>query len=259
MVWTKLDDGDANAAGPRRMRDDDPLRGTAAYGYYVAAKGYCNKLLTDGFVRESDYGLVAEGLPAKLRDDLIARNLGAGLFKGAKGGFRVVDFLKDQLSRDQVLAKRARDARRVALARDPRLQADIKRRDDHRCRYCELPVVWNGRGAERGTFDHLDPDGPNDPWNLVVACNACNAAKRDGGEGRRGLVDAAKVLAIQLLIAAMYARTPHVHGTVSVARPPVTRVGTGRDGSGRVGRPRTGPPLRRVPPPPEPPTPEGSA
>lgn len=58
-----------------------------------------------------------------------------------------------------------------------RQRFEILRRDDHRCRYCGVP-------ASRATLviDHVVPlalGGTSDAWNLVAACEPCNAGKSD--------------------------------------------------------------------------------
>jgi len=69
-------------------------------------------------------------------------------------------------------------ARKVALHRDPQLVAAIRARDQERCRYCGAGVDFNDRrSALGGTYDHVDPDGPNNLHNVVVACRGCNSAK----------------------------------------------------------------------------------
>lgn len=69
-------------------------------------------------------------------------------------------------------------ARRQALHRDPQLRQAIRERDGDFCRYCGTEVKWHDRrGRAGGTYDHVDPDGPNDATNLVVACRSCNSAK----------------------------------------------------------------------------------
>lgn len=69
-------------------------------------------------------------------------------------------------------------ARRQALHRDPALRRTVRERDGDRCRYCNVGVRWTDRrGQHGGTYDHVDPTGPNAVWNLVVACRACNARK----------------------------------------------------------------------------------
>lgn len=71
-------------------------------------------------------------------------------------------------------------ARRQALHRDLPLRTVIRERDGDECRYCGVPVVWQDRRSGLGgTYDHVDPDGPNAAWNLVVACRACNSRKGD--------------------------------------------------------------------------------
>lgn len=72
----------------------------------------------------------------------------------------------------------ANGGRRQALFRDADLRALIRERDQDLCRYCGVEVKWNDRrGPYGGTYDHVEPDGPNADWNLVVACRGCNSSK----------------------------------------------------------------------------------
>lgn len=72
---------------------------------------------------------------------------------------------------------------RTALRRDPQLMKLVKERDQSKCRYCGNLVDWlNHRGANGGTYDHVIPismGGGNSLDNVVVACRACNAGKRN--------------------------------------------------------------------------------
>ncbi len=54
----------------------------------------------------------------------------------------------------------------------------VQRRDRGCCRYCGQPVNWKDRrGPLGGTYDHVDPSGPGDETNVVVACRGCNSTK----------------------------------------------------------------------------------
>lgn len=75
-------------------------------------------------------------------------------------------------------ADTAYEARRNQLSKDPQLVAAIRARDQERCRYCGSGVNFHDkRSAMGGTYDHVDPDGPNNLSNVVVACRGCNGAK----------------------------------------------------------------------------------
>jgi 5-methylcytosine-specific restriction endonuclease McrA len=81
---------------------------------------------------------------------------------------------------EKTLRKQASERRRSALFRNKPLKQAICERDADRCRYCDIRVRWGkGRAPDSGTFDHVDPHGPNTMENLVVACCSCNGSKRD--------------------------------------------------------------------------------
>jgi hypothetical protein len=89
--------------------------------------------------------------------------------------------------------KRARhlaaEARRQALFRNQDLKQAIRARDADQCRYCGVTVQWGkGRARNSGTYDHVDPEGDNSLENLVVACCACNSAKRRNTPAEMGMV-----------------------------------------------------------------------
>lgn len=55
------------------------------------------------------------------------------------------------------------------------LRQQIYRRDQDRCCYCGVSRR-DPQGASL-SVDHIDPLGPDFPWNLVTACRGCNSLK----------------------------------------------------------------------------------
>lgn len=97
------------------------------------------------------------------------------------GGREVYDF-NDWGDYNPTKAEQEADAavarRKTQLHRDPQLVAAIRARDQDRCRYCGAGVDFQDRRSNMGgTYDHVDPDGPNNLGNVVVACRGCNSAK----------------------------------------------------------------------------------
>lgn len=91
------------------------------------------------------------------------------------------DYAGRLLEQRRLHADRAR--RNKGLYNDNELIRIVRSRDGDNCRYCGRIVNWKDRrGAEGGTYDHVDPDAKpeNVPENIVVACRACNS-----GKGRR--------------------------------------------------------------------------
>lgn len=88
------------------------------------------------------------------------------------------DIWHDQVRRD-------RRTRYNALKRDGDLCRRVQERDRNTCRYCGVRVDWKNRNGDNGgTYDHVDPDGPNSISNVVVSCRRCNGRKRDRTPGQ---------------------------------------------------------------------------
>lgn len=147
--------------------------GVAAFGLYCACGLWVARHLTDGFVPAdvaASYG--TREWAAKLVD--------AGFWRVVEGGYHMPHYLDRNPSAEQVRKRRRSAARRQALVRDPVLREMVRTRDKDRCRYCGIAVRWSDRkGAKGGTYDHVDPDGPNTPENVVVCCRGCNSSKCD--------------------------------------------------------------------------------
>ncbi|MCL6594044.1 MAG: HNH endonuclease, partial [Alicyclobacillus sp.] len=98
------------------------------------------------------------------------------------------DYAGRLLEQRQLQADRKKRSRQ--LYDDINLTRTVKQRDGDKCRYCGVTVNWRDRkGPQGGTYDHVDPDGPNTPENIVVACRSCNSKK-----GRRKPEDAGLTL-----------------------------------------------------------------
>jgi len=87
--------------------------------------------------------------------------------------------------------KRSANARRQQEMRaayaDGTIEA-VRERDGDTCRYCGKTVSWTDkRGPDGATYDHVDPNGPTTPENLVVACRSCNSAKGPRSPSEAGM------------------------------------------------------------------------
>ncbi len=77
-------------------------------------------------------------------------------------------------TKDETDVARAKQAE----LRDRELQAAVRARDEGRCRYCGVKVIWQDRrSAQGGVYDHVDPTRAAGAANLVVACRGCNSRK----------------------------------------------------------------------------------
>ncbi len=115
MTWVRIDDRFAQhpkvvAAGPLAM------------AMQVAALGYCNRELTDGFVpraiartlldMDPDAGVTADA------SSVIARLVEAGMWEVEHGGYRIHDYHEYQPSKEQVLRERELTRKRVESFRE---------------------------------------------------------------------------------------------------------------------------------------------
>jgi hypothetical protein len=180
VVWVKLDDGFVRH--PRMV-----AAGLHGRALFIAGLCYCGAHLTDGRIPKAAIPmLVAEaGVKAATWRTLI--DVGSWIDHGDH--IEVHDFLVYNPSREAVLFERSRNARRQALQRDPELRECVRSRDRDLCRYCGEQVKWRDRrGPRSGTYDHVEPNGPNTADNLVIACRACNAMKKDRTPEAAGMV-----------------------------------------------------------------------
>lgn len=102
MVWLRIDDQIAHhpkfiAAGP------------VAGWLWICGNAYCNKYLTDGFIRASALGTLGGVSNAKRWAEKLVE---AGLWDRVDGGYRVHDFHDFNPTADAVKKKRADDRER---------------------------------------------------------------------------------------------------------------------------------------------------
>lgn len=177
MPWARLHD---QANGNAKLL----AIGDSAHRLWSAGLIYCQANLTDGFIPEHaipSFGVRARGPALRRAIDELCASLVPGkgpLWHRVPGGYQVHDYLHWNDSKEAVLQARAATQKRVALFRDTDLREQIRARDGNQCRYCGHAVHWADRkGPNGGTYDHVDPKGPNTLDNLVVSCRGCNSRK----------------------------------------------------------------------------------
>jgi len=152
---------------------------------------YCADVGNDGALPAAELVVaVSRKISAPKARRLALELAAAGLWTVTGTGYELVDWLKDQPAAavwdDDV--QRERWARGKQLLRNRDLCHRIQERDQHICRYCGTRVNWTDRkGKDGGTYDHIDPDGPNSIGNVVVACRRCNGRKKDRTPDQAGL------------------------------------------------------------------------
>jgi hypothetical protein len=121
MSWVRSDDNEPNH--PKIFR-----AGIAAYGFFQAAKCYCSRNLTDGFIPVQDLPLISPSVPSKQAMSLATKLAECGLFEKKDEGWYVHDYLDYNPSREQVLARRDERAAAGKLGGLAKAKAHVKRR-----------------------------------------------------------------------------------------------------------------------------------
>ena len=99
MSWVRSDDNEPNHAKVFRA-------GVAAYGFFQAAKCYCSRNLTDGFIPIGDLSIVFPGVTFKQAAKFAMKLTECKLFEVEEKGYRVHDYLHYNPSRDQIVERR---------------------------------------------------------------------------------------------------------------------------------------------------------
>jgi 5-methylcytosine-specific restriction endonuclease McrA len=180
MSWVRFDD---QFPIHRRIESlSDP-----AFRLHVSAICWCARNLTDGRVSLEDLDSAVPKTmkrPEKFVTELVRR----GAWIKHPWGWEIHDYLEYQFSKEKVLKERKRNARRTALHRDTEVINAVRLRDGDICRYCGQTVNWSDRRSpDGGTYDHIDPDGPNSLENLAVACRGCNSRKHNRTPEQAGM------------------------------------------------------------------------
>jgi len=157
--------------------------GTSAAGLYVRCGAWISRNTNDGHVPSEVAAMY--GTP-----EWVAKLVAVGLWEVEGAGYRDVKYFgMGNPTAEVVRYRRAQNARRQALVRNPELREAVRARDKDMCRYCGKPVRWTDRkGPLGGTYDHVDPNGPNTLENLVVSCRSCNSSKCDRTPTEAGMI-----------------------------------------------------------------------
>jgi hypothetical protein len=168
----------------------EPLSFEAEYVWFAVGL-WCAAIGNDGtFPKAQLHVAVARKFSMARATKYAAELVTAGLWVEADGNYAVTGWLDDQPATAvwNDATQRERWQRNKALSRDRALCRRVQERDRHLCRYCGERVNWGDRkGPLGGTYDHVDPDGPNSLDNVVVACRKCNGRKRDRTPAQAGM------------------------------------------------------------------------
>lgn len=183
-MWFKVDDGLHDNGKVRRVDD------LAAMGLWALAGSWVGQNGTDGFVPASVLRRWG-GSWKRLAGKLCASDMWREHTRDGEAGYMFVNWSKWQPTAAQAKdpLERIRWRRSKALLRDRELCEAIVSRDGNQCRYCGARVNFmDKRSGTGGTYDHVDPDGPNSLGNVVVACRRCNGVKKDRTPAEAGMV-----------------------------------------------------------------------
>ena len=178
-MWFKVDDKLHDHPKVQRLLE----RGDgAAMGLWLLAGSWSGDQLSDGLVPVFVMGRWCLPDWQRLADRLVEVGLWTLEDVDGRPHYRFHDWTDYNDTREKILADREAERMRVALMRDTKLVAAIKKRDHDRCRYCGSQVRWgNQRGPAGATYDHVKPvikGGKNTLDNVVIACRGCNSRKR---------------------------------------------------------------------------------
>lgn len=180
-MWFKIDDKLHDHPKVQRLLEENGDDGLAAMGLWALAGSWCGDQMSDGYIS----GFVLRRWHTdweRLAGMLVAAGLWESVDRDGRPHHVFHDWIDYNDSRDKIMADRMAERMRVALMRDTKLVAAIKRRDRDRCRYCGCQVRWgNQRGPMGATYDHIKPiiaGGTNTIENVVIACRGCNSRKR---------------------------------------------------------------------------------
>ena len=162
--------------------------GKAAAGLYVCCGAWIARSIGNGSITEPV--VPAEIATMYGTPEWVAKLLLVGLWTAEGAGYRDVRYHgMGNPTADKVARDKAQAAKRQALFKNPALRKAITLRDKDACRYCGVKVKWTDRkGEQSGTYDKVDPAGPNDFDNIVVCCRACLAAKGERTPAEAGLL-----------------------------------------------------------------------
>lgn len=107
-----------------------------------------------------------------------------------RGSYVFHDWFDYQFTKDEAKLpeERMKKVRAKRLSRDHELRVAVVERDRGCCRYCTVRVDFRDRVSDTGgTYDHVDPAGPNTLENVVVACRGCNVKKGNRTPGEAGM------------------------------------------------------------------------
>jgi len=226
MVWFKVDDQFHRGKKVRRLGAEK----LPAVGLWTLCGDWSADELTDGFV---PWDVIESWDPQRTyAKRLIDVTLWSEVTVDDETGIQFHDWPNYQPMRAAVLAERSGNARRTALHRDVYLIRSVRERDGNRCRYCDAAIRWTDRrSAAGGTYNYVDPNGPNSLANVVVSCRGCANAKGDRTADELGmdLLPPAGIVRTSSVLDTDQVRTENVSNRYGVPEPEPEQIGGGTE------------------------------
>jgi len=159
MTWVRTDDGSPNH--PKFAR-----AGVEAFGWWVAAKCYCNRLLTDGLIPTKDLPHVFPGVQGEQLERIIRALVKQSSAIKTRSGLRLHDYLEYQPSREQVMKIRQAKAEsgRLGGLRSGETRSLAKHLASEESKQTGSTLLHHGRSkreAPREAPSHPIPSHPN--------------------------------------------------------------------------------------------------
>jgi hypothetical protein len=167
MAWVRIHDGATRHHKILNLSDK-------AFRMWVEGLSHAQEGLTDGLLPHRVLRTFGVRVTANATKELVD----GGLWHRKADGYEIHHFLDWNDSKDAIRHREQLAKHRGMFIRNPDLRRTLRQRDQDRCRYCGVEVNWSDRrGGTGATYDHVDPRGPADLTNLVVACRSCNSSK----------------------------------------------------------------------------------
>lgn len=182
MTWIRL--GDTFNQAPEVLAGLELERASQDPYFALIIKGAITSLYSWSAQYSTDYKVTRGAMLAlfgySIADEIIDYLTKIGVIVGVQDGQYVLLEREDFFHLIKTTDKAKKTKHRADLNRGS-LMVPVLLRDGDHCRYCGEQVIWKDTKSERGgTIDHRDGwEADATPDNVVVACRACNGARKD--------------------------------------------------------------------------------
>ena len=194
MPWLKVGDLAANHPVALAVLEDDAADDRIVNELF----GFVARCATMAAAHETDYivpmGTARQVAGVSRAKALIDMAVAAGYFSRVehegKPALKLFEDPEGNLFNMLLKSERAWKKQRDSDRRNTEILIPVRQRDGDACRWCGNVVNWNDRrGGRGGTYDHLRPGQAATVDTYVVACRACNSARKEGLHWKERLLD----------------------------------------------------------------------